>query len=85
MGRERERRGGKGLKRPANFTADRLDGVLKGQLVHLDVPALDATPSDGWLEVLGVVNNGAVVSLTFAGGESFNGTPDLLVRVGWAD
>lgn len=83
---DRPRRGGKGGKAPATYTADRLDTVLKGQLVHLDQPALgDKTPTDGWLTVSAVTATGGVVSLQFVGStESFVATGDRLVRVGWS-
>lgn len=76
---------GKGKAKPPNFTADRLDSVLKGQLVQLDVPSLaGATPAEGWFEVAGVAVVAGVVTLTFVGSvEAFAAPGDRLVHVGW--
>lgn len=72
------------MSAPANVTGDRLDRVAVGHWVHVGPMVLsDATPTDGWRKVIGVLNNGAVVSLTFADETAYNGVPNELVRIGW--
>lgn len=80
----RAKRGGKGGNAPANRTADRLDSVLVGQLVHLDAPTLGSEPTDGWLTVKTVQPMGDLIMLGFdAPTEPFVGAPNRLVRIGW--
>lgn len=71
---------------PATTTADRLDRVAVGNLIHAEPPLLTApTPEDGWQAVTAVENTGTLVTLSFGENDApLVGPPDMLIRVGWA-
>lgn len=71
---------------PAVTTADRLDRVAVGNLIHPEPPLLTTpTPVDGWQAVTAIDNDGTRVVLSLGDDPALTGAPDMLIRVGWAE